>query len=61
MLDAFKNGKPMELKGNLFKLNQDDCFDMFFVNKPRAVMDKLPKQMNFCMGRCDGRYMNSTE
>jgi hypothetical protein len=61
MLDAYKNGKPLDLRSDLFRLNPDDCFDLFLANRPPGTIDELPPQLNFCMGRCDARYMNTGE
>jgi hypothetical protein len=58
---ARENGVDMGRGNDLFQGGEDECFDIFFKYFPPQAADGLPDQLNYCMGRCDARIMNTGE
>ena len=56
-----ENGVDMDKSNDLFKVDAGDCFDMFFKDYPPQASEGLPDQLDYCMGRCDFRIMNTSE
>ena len=59
IITARENGKDMDPSNDIFKDDPDGCFDMFFTDYPPQAWQGLPPQLNYCMGRCDDRFINT--
>lgn len=58
-ITARENDEDIDRSDDLFRIDQDDCFDMFFKDPPPEAPAGLPPEHDRCMGRCDGRIMNT--
>ena len=54
-LVARENGNDLPVTDSLFD-PENNCYDMFLTYPPTK---QLPNQLNYCMGRCDARVINS--
>lgn len=58
--EVHKNGVLIDPGETIYDELEKDCFDTFYVNKPTGDQSiDLADQVGYCMGRCDGRVLNT--
>lgn len=58
--NVFRNGVFYASADPIYAELEKDCFDTFYVSKPTGVKAiDLADQTGYCMGRCDGRVLNT--
>jgi len=59
-LAVYRNNQPLPQSDSFFTDPESQCFDMFFTHPPTGrARDDLDNQLNYCMGRCDARLLNT--
>ena len=58
--NVFKNSKFYPAGHIIYAELEEDCFDTFYIDKPTGIKAvDLADQLGYCMGRCDGRVLNT--
>ena len=58
--NVFKKGVFYPANDKIYAELEKDCFDTFYVDRPTGVKAvDLADQFGYCMGRCDGRVLNT--
>ncbi len=58
--NVFKNSIFYPAGHPIYAELEQDCFDTFYVNKPTGIKAvDLADQTGYCMGRCDGKVLNT--
>ena len=60
-ITARENGVDIDKSDNLFKGGEGDCFDILFKDYPPQASEGLPDQLDYCMGRCNAKIINTAE
>lgn len=58
--EVHRNSDLIPVRDTLYAELEADCFDTFYRDEPDGTMaNDLADQVGYCMGRCDGRVLNT--